>query len=179
MIEETEFSRPLGVGSLPREGLGRRIAADAEERAALARRFGLVDIAELGAEFSIVPAGRNVRVTGRVRADVTQTCVITLEPIPAHVEEAVDVLFAPAPRDRADRIAHAEETLTLDGEDEPDPIVDGRIDLGALAAEFVALGLDPYPRREGAEFSAAEAEDDEETSFSALARLDIVKPAKS
>ena len=34
-------------------------------------------------------------------------------------------------------------------EDAPDPIVDGKIDLGALAAEFMILGLDPYPRKPG------------------------------
>ena len=37
-------------------------------------------------------------------------------------------------------------------EDEPDPIIGGKIDLGALAAEFFALGLDPWPRKPGAAF---------------------------
>ena len=43
--------------------------------------------------------------------------------------------------------------VLLDGEDAPDPIVDGKIDLGALAAEFLALGLDPYPRKPGVAFA--------------------------
>jgi len=178
MTEETEFSRPLSVDTLPRDGLRRRIAADPAERAALARRFGLPDIAELRAEFSILPQGRMVRVIGRVEADVTQNCVITLEPFAAHVEEEVDVRFAPEEGDRAARSRRGEEALSLAGEDEPDPIVDGRIDLGALAAEFVALGLDPHPRKPGAEFHVPEADDDEETPFSALAELDIAKPPK-
>ena len=42
--------------------------------------------------------------------------------------------------------------MTLEDVDAPDPIVDGKIDLGALAAEFMVLGLDPYPRKPGAEF---------------------------
>ena len=37
-------------------------------------------------------------------------------------------------------------------EDPPEPIVNGAIDLGALAAEFLMLGLDPYPRKPGAVF---------------------------
>ena len=39
------------------------------------------------------------------------------------------------------------QTFSLADEDEPDLIIDGKIDLGALTAEFFALGLDPYPRR--------------------------------
>ena len=30
------------------------------------------------------------------------------------------------------------------------------IDLGALATEFLMLGIDPYPRKAGAEFAAAQ-----------------------
>ena len=36
--------------------------------------------------------------------------------------------------------------------DAPDPLIDGKIDIGALATEFVALGLDPYPRKPGVTF---------------------------
>ncbi len=35
---------------------------------------------------------------------------------------------------------------------EPEPLVDGIVDLGALATEFLILGLDPYPRKPGAAF---------------------------
>ena len=54
------------------------------------------------------------------------------------------------------RSTAAEETQTfsLADEDEPDPIIDGKIDLGALTAEFFALGLDPYPRKPGAVLDA-------------------------
>ena len=62
--------------------------------------------------------------------------------------------------------------MSLD-DDEPDPIVDGKIDLGALAAEFLALGLDPYPRKPGAEFAAPVAEEDDDSPF---APLDHFKP---
>lgn len=36
--------------------------------------------------------------------------------------------------------------------DPPDPITDGKIDLGTLASEFLTLGLDPYPRKPGVSF---------------------------
>ena len=58
----------------------------------------------------------------------------------------------------------------LDEEDPPDPIVDGKVDLGALAAEFLALALDPYPRKPGAEFAAPEVAEPD-SPFAELARL--------
>ena len=96
-----------------------------------------------------------MRVTGAVDAEVTQICVVSLEPFAATIDEPVEVRFAPAAEASAARRGGEsgdEASFDLDGEDEPDPIVEGRIDLGALAAEFLALGLDPYPRKPGVEF---------------------------
>jgi hypothetical protein len=58
-------------------------------------------------------------------------------------------------------------------EDELDPIVDGKLDLGALRVDFLALGLDPYPRKPGVEFvePASEAGTDRDSPFASLARL--------
>ena len=68
--------------------------------------------------------------------------------------------------------APAPSALEEEGdEDPPDLIVDGRIDLGALAAEFLALGLDPYPRKPGAAFEPGEEEAGRDSPFAALARL--------
>jgi uncharacterized metal-binding protein YceD (DUF177 family) len=172
MTVEVAFSRPVKVETLPRDGLAQTITATAAERAALAALNDLVEIKELRAEFIVNRSGRGVQVEGTVHAEVTQTCVVTLEPFPVTIDEEVDVRFAHAserrPRSDAD-------TVALDAIDPPDPIVDGRIDLGALAAEFLALALDPYPRKPGAEFMPPTLEDDGDSPFSELAK--VVKPA--
>jgi hypothetical protein len=70
------------------------------------------------------------------------------------------------------RPAPAPVIATHEEDDPPDTIIDGKIDLGALAAEFMALGLDPYPRKPGVAF--AEIVDDEvieESPFAQLAGL--------
>ena len=36
--------------------------------------------------------------------------------------------------------------------DEPEPLIGGVVDLGAIATEFLILGLDPYPRKPGVVF---------------------------
>lgn len=168
MTAEVAFSRPVKVEPLPRDGVTQTLAATAAERAALAELSDLVEIAALTANFVVTRSGRGVRVEGTVHAEVTQTCVVSLEPFPVTIDEEVDVRFAHSselrPRSEA-------ETVALDVADPPDPIVDGRIDLGALAAEFMVLALDPYPRKPGAEFTPPELEDHADSPFDALARI--------
>jgi uncharacterized metal-binding protein YceD (DUF177 family) len=168
MTAEVGFSRPLRVETLPRDGLTQSVAATASERAALAESNDLVEIAALTADFVVTRSGRGVRVEGTVHAEVTRTCVVSLEPFPVVIDEDVDVRFAPASERRPREEA---ETVALDVEDPPDPIVDGKIDLGALAAEFMALALDPYPRKPGAQFVPPEPDDDGDSPFSGLARI--------
>jgi uncharacterized metal-binding protein YceD (DUF177 family) len=169
------------------------VRAEPEELEALARADGLPGIPELSAEFKVERSGRDLRVRGEVRARVTQECVVTLEPFEVKVVEAVDVRFAMAPagppgaprageRMSRRRAAAVEDKRKAppppafpahEEDDPPEPIVDGRIDLGALAAEFMALGLDPYPRKPGAEFTPLQedAGDDDESPFAGLAAL--------
>jgi uncharacterized metal-binding protein YceD (DUF177 family) len=161
------FSRPVKVDAVPREGLLRTVEATPAERAALAGQNDLVEIAELKARFVLKRAGKGVSVSGALHAEVTQTCVVTLEPFPVTLDEEIDVRFAPPAEERAG----GAETLALDGEDPPDPLLGGKVDLGALAAEFLALALDPYPRKPGAEFTPPHETAPPESPFVALAEI--------
>jgi uncharacterized metal-binding protein YceD (DUF177 family) len=167
--EQIEFSRIVKVDTLPRDGLRQKIAADESERAALAKRYKLPEVESLEAEFHVTRSGRGARVRGQARARVTQTCIVSLEPFEAEVIEEVDVRFAPPSEEK--RAPKAEEEVRFEDEDEPDPLIDGRIDLGELAAEFVALGLDPYPRKPGVDFEAPEEEAPEPSPFATLEAL--------
>jgi hypothetical protein len=175
MAEEGPFVRPVRVESVPDGGVEHDIEASEAERRRLAELNGLPAIGRLTARFVLSRAGRGIiRVRGDVKAEVTQTCVVSLEPFDVVLEEPVDVRFAPvavgSPGRRAPPIASAEAgAFAIDDEDEPDPIVDSKIDLGALAAEFMLLGLDPYPRKPGVDFSPPTA--DKEEPDSPLARL--------
>jgi hypothetical protein len=60
---------------------------------------------------------------------------------------------------------------SADADEPPEPLIGGAIDLGAIAAEFLMLGIDPYPRKPGAEFAAPARETDSERPFAALAAL--------
>jgi hypothetical protein len=174
MIEAGPFSRVMRVDVLPQEGQVVTIGANPAEREALASFYELRSIAALTATLRLEPWGRGgVRVTGAVHGELTQICVVSLEPFPATVDEGVDVRFA-AQSAADSRSSEAQETQTFSfaDEDDPDPIIDGKIDLGALTAEFFALGLDPYPRKPGAVFEHNAKSDPADSPFSALAERD-------
>jgi hypothetical protein len=155
------FSRPVRVDRLPPEGSEVVIEAGPEERAALARDFNLPELRALTGRFRLAGSAHRVQVTGRVTADLAQTCVVTLDPVDATVDEEVDVDFSDVDAFRGTDAEDAEM---------PDPIVNGTIDLGTLAAEFLSLGLDPYPRKPGVAFEEL-APEAKTSPFAALGRL--------
>ena len=156
------------------------IEANEKERAALAKRFELVSIDSLKAELTISTASNGeVTVRGPMTAEIVQNCVATLEPVPELVEDTIEVLFSPhvseddLPSDPDDLEELSEEEL-MALLDQPEPLVDGKIDLGEVVAQFLAVAMNPYPRKEGAELPAAvktEEEADEEKRPNPFAQL--------
>ena len=175
----TPISRPLLTADLP-EGLETEVsfAADDAERAALARRLGVPGVSGFTGKFQILKKPKDrLRVEGAVHARLTRVCVVTLEPFDVEVNEPIAIDFASAADAAAAalRVAHeppAGESI-VDQSDPPDPIVDGRIDLGVVATEFLALALDPYPRKPGAIFASAAHPSSEESPFAELKRLKL------
>jgi len=179
---EKIWSSPLAVSDVPAQGLDVTLVADEKVRARLAKANNLAGLASAEAELHVARRGREgLQVTGELRARATQTCVVTLEPFEARIAEPIDVEFepeAPPPvrepkqgerRGKATREAEDEEGM--DDLDAPDAIVDGKIDLGALAAEFLTLGIDPYPRKPGASFEDHAPEPSQDSPFARLAAI--------
>jgi uncharacterized metal-binding protein YceD (DUF177 family) len=160
---------PVALDDVPEEGQHFDLAADAETRAAVARMAGLRDLPRLQASFDVSRHGRGgLHVAGRVSATAGQTCVVTLEPLANEVSEEIDLLFEPPPAAPPELETDAPEP-SLD--DETEPLLDGRVDLGALATEFLILGLDPYPRKPGAIFQPPADTSVDEGPFAALGAL--------
>lgn len=172
MMEKTAFpwSVPVIVDDIPETGLHREIEAPEPVRAAIAQLAAVRDVSRLSAIFDLARRGAGVHVVGRVRAQVGQTCVVTLEPMETAVDEALDMRFAP--QAAAELAAAAADGHFADPDKEPpEPLIGGKIDLGAITTEFLVLGIDPYPRKPGAEFLAPTVEDDGENPFAALESL--------
>jgi uncharacterized metal-binding protein YceD (DUF177 family) len=162
------WSIPLRFEDVPAE-TGRQVtlSPDADARKAIAAVAGLRELPRLDVNFDVVRSGTaGLHITGTVSATVGQTCVVTLEPIESEIDEAVDLVFKPGPD------AGASMDLSLDADQpEIEPLIDGMVDLGALATEFLILGIDPYPRKPGAVFEAPSSGEPFAGPFAGLAAL--------
>ena len=169
---------PVALEDIAETGAHFDLVADAEVRAAVARVAGLRDLPRFEAAFDVTRHGADgLRAVGRVSATVGQTCVVTLEPLVNNVEEEIDLVFAPQrpakPKSARSSAAEqeAEDAVAAENWGTPEPLIGGTVDLGAIATEFLILGLDPYPRKAGAVFQPPQDAKPQDGPFAVLAQL--------
>ena len=169
------WSVRIRLDEVPVTGRHVELEADEAARAAVAKAANVDAIEALAATFDLTRLGRDgLRAVGAVRARVLQSCVVSLEPMVTTVEETIDVAFAPPREAEVGARADLEpgDGLIPQGEEPPEPLVGGAVDLGALATEFLILGIDPYPRKPGVAFTPPAASVDSPAHpFAALAAL--------
>lgn len=177
--DNIEFSRIITLDKISLTETGRHIEADPAERQALAARFGLLGLERLVADLRLKRTGAGViRVSGHLDAAATQSCVISLAPVPAQLAVDFEVFFT-----EDVGASDADLTLEYDQDDPPEPVTGGQIDLGEVVAEQLGLNLDPYPRAPEARLPGgweAEAVDSSDQApkrnpFGALAALKTPK----
>lgn len=142
----------MAAAEVPAEGKHIDLTAPPDALQAIAARANARSVTGLSASFDLERKAIGLRVRGMVRADIEQTCVVTLEPLTNRIEEPIDVTFAEGLAEEAEEVALSADS---DAVDPPEPLVNGVVDLASLAVEFLLLGVDPYPRKEGAEFETA------------------------
>lgn len=166
-----EFSRTLDAETVSDAPRQMEIGADEAERRRLAGRFRLKGIDRLAAEITLSRRAGIIHAEGVVRAAVVQACVVTAEPIPAEVEAPFSVRFVPDAYEKSD----GDETELSEDDCETLPLEDGRIDLGELVAETMALALDPYPRCANADEALNEMGVADQAGSGAFAALEALK----
>lgn len=147
--DKSPVSYDVQVSRLPRTGVAVAIEADEAERAALARIHGVDAVGRFVATLQVSPWKRGgVQVEGTVEAHISQSCVVTLEPMASTIRERVEGVFLPADSKLGRRGFEegGEMLLDAEGPDGPEIFEGDAIDVGALAEEFFALAIDPYPR---------------------------------
>jgi uncharacterized metal-binding protein YceD (DUF177 family) len=169
MSDPVILSHPVAVDRLRSSGVTTLVTADAETCEAIARSYGLEKVISFAAKLEARPWGRDgIAVSGVVEAEVCQVCSVSLDVFQASVRETVEVTFAPPAETRKKLVDDDEVEEDLDA---PDPLVGRTVDLGAVALEFFALGLDPYPRKPGVAFEDRVEDTGAEHPFAALAKL--------
>ncbi len=157
---------------IPEGGLHETRAATPAELAAIASELDLVSCEAMSADYVIKAlGGGRYRMTGKLKARLTQECVVTLEPVQEAVAEELDVSFWPP-----DSLPQTgEEELEVSSAPEIEPIVHGEIEAGRVLFEILSASVDPYPRKPGARFEWEEAAGEEAAKemgpFAALKNL--------
>ena len=153
-----------------RDGQRIELTAGDVERKAVAERLGLTGLERLEAHAVLSLSGDMIRARGRIAAALEQSCVVTGDPVAAHIDEPFEIAFVPEPQSGS-----ADEEIEL-GESDCDVVFHdgGAIDLGGAIADTLALALDPYPRSAGAEAALKDAgvlTEEQAGPFAALAQL--------
>lgn len=148
----SDFARRLPIDQI-RDGQRLDLTADEAERAAVAKRLGLLALSRFEAHVVLGREGKIVTADGRVRAQLDQACIATGEPVPARIDEAFTLRFAPppvveGPEPEIELGAHELDTVFHDGH---------TIDLGEALADTLGLALEPYPRGANAELALKQA----------------------
>lgn len=156
---ETEWSYLISEQDVPSEGRVFTISPNEVERKALAKRAGIVRLNSLQAVLRVdrERGAHMFIVSGEFKANITQHSIISMEPIESVVDEVFTAYYADhdeaVPFGRARHDAYAKSGVTefpmLEEQEDPEPMVNGKIDLGELVAQYLCLAIDPYPYREG------------------------------
>jgi uncharacterized metal-binding protein YceD (DUF177 family) len=141
-------------------GLSRTLTPDADVRGRIARELDLASLDAFEATLELTPHETGWRLSGCIRADAVQSCGLTLEPLPVVIDQTFVL-------DLAEGVEDSPEVEVSIDDAAPDLIEDGKIDLGQYAIEQLALSLDPFPRKPGAEF-VQPAEPNEINPFAVL-----------
>ena len=163
-IMENEWSHFLDVDQLEAPGEKITLSPNEEESARLAQRLDLISIESLTATLDIkYSSGSNVvSIKGNINADIVQKCVVSLKPVSEHIEDDFEAWYADKEsvvtlaRKKQDRDAKGgqSEVKMLDESQDPEPIINGKIDLGELITQYLSLSINPYPHAEGVEEQA-------------------------
>lgn len=160
-----EFSRVVQLRHV--DARAHQLEASEGERAALARRFGLVAIERLRADVELERNGDVVKANGTMEADVVQSCAVSGDDLPVAIREPLAFRFVPEKSEPA-----GEEEIELEtGELDEIPYIGGSFDLGEAVAQSLALAIDPYAIGPNAEVARKQAGLLDETDAGPFAAL--------
>lgn len=173
--DKLPLHRPIRVESITLRPVPVVVTPEQADLAAIATYLGVASVEALKASYTLSRNGERLKLEGMIKAGLHQNCVVTLEPFPVELNVPVKLDFAPeaeiAAMAKPSEDDEIDIEVLLNEEEPPEPIIDGTIDLGVVTLEFLALSLDPYPRKPGVAFSEPAPETPAESPFAALLQL--------
>jgi hypothetical protein len=172
MTAAIPLERLHDLGKVPEAGFEIDIAANPEERKALAAWVGVEEVVQLSGHVLVRPQSRTRFVLETdLDADVVQSCVVTLAPVRSHIERHFARTLQLSPRFSGSAEKGGQVAPASADEDAPDEIDSTRYDLAGPLREEFTLAIDPYPRAPGVEFNSSDDTDRPESPFAILGKL--------
>lgn len=182
-----EWSYPIESEEIDEKGQKFQINADNASKEDLARRLNLLALNDLSAKLIATRQNKRViYVSCHFNAEVVQKCVVTLQPVTDHISEEFEAWFADPDqvvsfaraRHERDKARETQERPMLEEQEDPEPIIDGKIDLGELVTQYLSLAINPYPhspealaKKEREENSGLASDQERINPFAALKSL--------
>ncbi len=168
-----EFCRFVDCARIGRSVETHVIEADEGERKALADRLDLLSLEGLSARIGLSRNSEGLlRLKAKFKARCVQSCIVTLQPVHQEVDEEFELFF----KEDAGLNENGVLEVTIEDDLWPEPLDQGRIDIGEAVSQQLALALDPYPRTLGAVFEATVERVIEAEQASPLAEIGELMP---
>ncbi len=167
---ETPIRHFFDLGDLSQAGSCIHVYAKGDDLTRLAQWAGVDEVRSFAAQVELSRLSRTqFALEAEFEADIVQSCIVTLEPVPAHIAKHISRELHFSPRLRAES---GELTLAAGDEDTPEEIASLDYDLAAPLLEEFVLSIDPYPRKKGAAFEPpAQPAEPPKSPFGVLKRL--------
>lgn len=159
---DSEWSVMVKADDVTTSGKTYEISPDEAQLKTLAKRFDIKEISNLNAKITLKRENAHiVYAQGTVNAHITQNCVMTLEPVVSDISDEFEAWYADESQavsfKRAQREAESKKDLLdvpiLDESEDPEPMINGQIDIADLASQYFSLAIPPYPTKEGITYS--------------------------
>ena len=171
MNEKPPIARVFDFADLSEAGYETAVAATPAEREALARWAEVSGMPKFEARISLERISpTRFRYGAALDAEVTQNCVVTLEPVTSAIQRKFHRELQFRPHRLADK--GGEIALSSADDDAPEEIDSLRFDLAGPLLEELSLAIDPYPRAPGVVFEApGDGDEVAESPFAVLKGL--------
>lgn len=165
------FDWRVALRDIGANGVSGELTANAEQLIELARVVDIKSCDRLAFTYQIKPLRSGMyRLSGRIVADIVQSCVVTLEPINSRIDETIDTELRPA--DLMSEDGPTGEDMTVLDRPDFEPIEGDEINIGLIVQEHMSTAIDPYPRLPGEELDVHAAGDAEAANpFAVLKKL--------
>jgi uncharacterized metal-binding protein YceD (DUF177 family) len=171
----TAWTRQVRLHELGRGPIDIHLEPEVSERAAVAKQLRLVSLKALTADLTLKPWMDGVGVVGRFDAIVEQVCAVSLDNFEHPLSGEIAFRAVPAGSPQAVESAGGEVDFDPEAPDPPDILEGDTIDLAAYVVEHLALEIDPFARKPGAEFDYSPP-DEPESPFAVLKKLTRDQP---